>query len=104
MNNNEKFTIHVNLNGLRIPLTIKRKDELLYRNAEKIVKKTIEHFTNNYPERGMEEILTFVSFQLAVKFAELHGQEEIAPLAEMIEKLNNQLKKELDDETPGTLF
>ena len=93
MNNNDVFTINILLNGVRMPLNIRREDEEIYRNAEKIVNKYLEQYRGQYSQRSMEEILTLVAFQLAVIVSKQGTSQDVAPLAEKIEELNRELKK-----------
>ena len=61
----DKFTINVQISGLRMPLTILRKDEELYRKAEKMVNTYLIKFQKLYNQRPTEEILIIVAFQIA---------------------------------------
>lgn len=93
MNNNDIFTINILLNGVRMPLKIRREDEEIYRNAEKIVNKYLEQYRGQYSQRSMEEILTLVAYQMAVIVSKQETSQNVAPLADKIEELNSELKK-----------
>lgn len=95
-----KFTINVKINGTRLPLTIHREDEILYRDAEKIVNHYIEKYSKDYSGKSMEEILIYTAYQMAVLVAKQQYHQDVEPLAEKVEKLNNLLrnrKKEVQD-------
>ena len=93
MNNNDVFTINILLNGVRMPLNIRREDEEIYRNAEKIVNKYLEQYRGQFSQRSMEEILTLVAYQLAVIISKQKTNQDEAPMADKIEELNKELKK-----------
>ncbi len=93
MKNSDVFTINILLNGVRMPLKIRREDEEIYRNAEKIVNKYLEQYRTQFSQRSMEEILTLVVFQVAVVLAKQNKNQDINPLAEKIEELNKELKE-----------
>ena len=93
MKNSDVFTINILLNGVRMPLKIRREDEEIYRNAEKIVNKYLEQYRTQFSQRSMEEILTLVAFQVAVVLAKQNKNQDISPLAEKIEELNKELKE-----------
>ena len=93
MKNSDVFTINILLNGVRMPLKIRREDEEIYRNAEKIVNKYLEQYRTQFSQRSMEEILTLVAFQVAVVLAKQNKNQDINPLAEKIEELNKELKE-----------
>lgn len=89
----KEFIINILLNGVRMPLKIRREDEEIYRNAEKLVNKYLEHYRKQYSQRSMEEILTIVAYQVAVIVSRQEMHEDIEPLAEKIKELNNELKE-----------
>jgi cell division protein ZapA len=88
----DKFTINVNINGFKMPLNIPRKDEELYRNAEKLVEKHIAHFQKLYNQRSTEQILILAAFQIAVIVSKQEINEDTVPLAEKIQALDDELK------------
>ena len=76
-----------------MPLNIRREDEEIYRNAEKIVNKYLEQYRKQFSQRSMEEILTLVAYQLAVIISKQKTNQDEAPMADKIEELNKELKK-----------
>ena len=89
----DKFTINVQISGLRMPLTILRKDEELYRKAEKMVNTYLIKFQKAYNQRPTEEILILVAFQIAVIVSKQELNEDRVPLAEKIKELDEELKQ-----------
>lgn len=89
----DKFTINILLNGVRLPLNIPREDEVIYRNAEKLVNKQLEKYRKYYSQRSMEEILTIVAFQLATIAVKQSLFNDEQPLVETIKELNKELKE-----------
>ena len=88
----DKFTINVQIGGFRMPLGILRKDEELYRRAEKLVVKYLELYQKQYNHRPTEEILILVAFQIAVIVSKQELIEDTVPLAEKIQSLDEELK------------
>ena len=86
------FLINVQIGGLRLPLRIARKDEELYRKAEKLLVKQLEEFQKKYRQRPTEDILILVAYQLAVMVSKRDLSEDTVPLAEKIQSLDNELK------------
>lgn len=93
MNENENFKIHVNINGFKIPLNVVRKDEEIYRKAEKLVEKYLDEFHKTYSLRSSEEILTLVAFRLAVALSKLEINQDLVPLVEKIKDFDSELKQ-----------
>jgi len=89
----DKFTIKVQISGLRMPLNIPREDEELYRKAEKMVNTYLNKFQKVYHQRPTEEILIMVAFQIAVIVSKQERNEDEVPLAEKIKELDDDLKQ-----------
>ena len=94
----DNFIINVQISGLRMPLNIPRKDEELYRKAEKLVNSYLARFQKMYNQRPSEEILIMVAFQIAVIVSKQELSEDKVPLAEKIQELDNELKLLLSGE------
>ena len=94
----DKFTINVQIGGFRLPLSIPRNDEELYRKAEKMVVQILEQYQKQYSQRPTEEILIMVAFQIAVIVSKQELSEDTVPLAEKIQSLDNELKALLSED------
>ena len=86
------FTINVQIGGLRLPLKIARKDEEIYRKAEKLVVRYMDKFQKQYNQRPTEEILILVAYQIAVLVSKQEFTEDTVPLAEKINELDQELE------------
>ena len=89
----DKFTINVQIGGFRLPLSIPRKDEELYRKAEKMVVQFLLEYQRQYRQRPTEEILTLVAFRIAVIVSKQELSEDTVPLAEKIQSLDKELEE-----------
>jgi len=98
MEKSDEFKIHILINGVRLPLTVKRTEEEIYRRAEKIVVKFINDYQKIYSQKSYTEILTYVAFRLSVALVKQDSSEDVAPLAERIQKLDDELKALLASE------
>ncbi len=92
------FLINVQIGGLRLPLRIARKDEELYRKAEKLLVKFLDDYQQKFSQRPTEEILILVAYQLAVMVSKQEFADNIVPLAEKIQALDQELKALLSKE------
>jgi cell division protein ZapA len=93
MNENDTFLINVQIGGYRLPLRIERKEEELYRLAEKVLGKYLEAYQKKYSHRSAEEVFIFVAYELAVMLVRKMMQQNTAPLAEKVSSLNQELEK-----------
>jgi len=92
----EIFKIHIQIGGFRIPMNIPRKDEELYRKAEKLVVKFLDEYQKIYNQRPTEEILILVAFRLAVALSKQEIEQDTVPMAERIKDLDGELKQLLE--------
>jgi len=88
----DNFIINVVISGTRLPLNIPRKDEELYRKAEKLVNKYLDRYQKQYNQRSIEEILILVAFQIAVIVSKQELRDDEVPMAEKIQQLDDELK------------
>lgn len=96
MNKDEKnLKIHINIGGFRVPMSIARQDEEIYRNAEKLVLRFMEEYQKIYKERATEEILILVAFRLAVAISKQKLGQDLNPLVEKIKELDKELSEML---------
>ncbi|NDP20621.1 MAG: cell division protein ZapA [Paludibacter sp.] len=93
----DNLKINVQIGGLRLPLRIARNDEEMYRKAEKMVVKYIDKFQKQYSQRPTEEILIMVAYQIAVMVSKQELSEDIIPLADKIQLLDQELEKLLSE-------
>ena len=94
----EKFLIHIQIDGFRMPLNVLRSEEEIYRNAEKTLNDLKNRFQKNYSQRSYEEILKLVAFQLAVTNEKERHSQDLAPLAEKISELDREISQVLKTE------
>ena len=94
----DNFIINVKIGGFRLPLNILRKDEELYRNAEKKVNKLLLEYQQKYNQRSSEEILSIVAYQLAVALSKRDFFQDTTPVVEKIQQLDKELERILSGE------
>lgn len=87
----EKFNINMRIDGYPIRLHIARKDEEIYRNAEKDIKDIYNKLNQRYPDKSVVELWLLTAFQIAVAINRQQKVENINPLAQKIEELEEQI-------------
>jgi cell division protein ZapA len=93
----DKLKINVQIGGLKLPLQIARNDEEMYRKAEKMVVRYMDKYHKQYNNRPTEEILILVAYQIAVLLSKQELSEDIIPLAEKIQLLDQELEALLSE-------
>ena len=92
-NEENKLRIHTVIGGFRFPMNIDRNEEEIYRNAEKQVNRYIDDYQKQYPNFSAEEIRSLVAFQLAVVIYKMEMNQDIEPVIERIQSLNDELEE-----------
>jgi len=93
-----KLKIHLVIGAYRFPMSIERDEEEIYRNAEKQVNKYVEDYQKHYQLISGEEILSLVSLRLAVVIFKIKMNQDIEPVIEKIQSLDDELKQLLGNE------
>lgn len=86
----DKFKIHVNVGGFRLPLDISRDEEAIYRDAEKTVNALLARYQQRHDQRSAEEIFMLTAYQLAVAL------QRQARHTDPVERKLRQLSEEVD--------
>ena len=95
---NRYLTIHVQIGGFRIPMTIPRSDEEIYRKAQTMVEEYIEMYHKRYSQRSYEEVVILAAFQLASIIARHRLSGEPAPIEAKLKALEAEIDAVLDQE------
>jgi cell division protein ZapA (FtsZ GTPase activity inhibitor) len=80
----EIFVITVNIDGSSMKMKIPRDEELIYRNAAKLLNERITNFRMKYPNQDLPTVLKMAAFETAVENQSGYFQEDAAPLVEKI--------------------
>ena len=95
MDNNEKFNIHVILNGWRLPpLKIRRIDEEIYRRAEKCFNNEL-HQTMQMYKVQLDEALKLLAYTAIVNFEK--ADRKYNNLVGKLENMGNDVDNILDE-------
>ena len=63
----ENIKIKLNIGDRIYPLTIQRSQEFYFREAAKVIEKTIKNFEENYSVRDKQDLLAMCCIQFAAK-------------------------------------
>lgn len=87
--NDDILHIRLNLNGVDIPLKIQRSDEVLYRDAAKIINARINAFVSKYGQRlSMDHIMLMVMLDLSMMYEREKGRSDSEPFLKSIQLLS----------------
>ena len=90
-----QLKIKLNIADRLYPLTIQRSQEFYFREASKIIDKTIKNLEENYSVRDKQDVLAMCSLQYAAQLEKSNNQNHTnSPKSEdKIEELIDDLKK-----------
>ncbi|MBR1468202.1 MAG: cell division protein ZapA [Bacteroidaceae bacterium] len=97
MENNDKQNITIRFGSWDLPMTVQRKDEHLYREAEKIMKERYAFYTKTYKGLATERYMIMSMLDIAVRLA--HSKENgdttpiIAAIGPLVEEIETVLKE-----------
>lgn len=80
----DKQKINIRFGSWDLPMTVLRKDEHIYRNAEALMKERYAFYTRNYKGLATERYMIMCMLDIAVR---LEHTKERAGNAELFEKL-----------------
>ena len=75
----------------RYPLNIRREDEQLYRDAAKLIDKTLNKYRSWKPEMGANNHRAMAALELAFNLMTMKDKNETKPYLEKLEELTKEL-------------
>ncbi|MBQ0021439.1 MAG: cell division protein ZapA [Bacteroidales bacterium] len=91
----DTLSITLKLGGRILPpMTIKREDEEVYRNAEKLINQRFSYYANTYPQLGSEMYLTMMALDIAVQLKSAESSQ--GPLTDTIKQLVGEIEASLE--------
>ena len=87
----ETFVITVNIDGHSMRMTIPRNEEIIYRNAAKLLNERITNFRMNYSTLDLLTVLKMAAFETAVGNQLGYFQEDAAPLVEKVKEWSQRI-------------
>ena len=93
----DKFKIHVNVGGFRLPLDISRDEEAIYRDAEKTVNALLARYQQRHDQRSAEEIFMLTAYQLAVALQRQARHTSADPVERKLRQLSEEVDRLLSE-------
>ncbi len=90
------FEIKLLVGGTYYPLTIKRKDEAVYRDAAKKINMLLNRYRDHFPQLSDEKYYVMAAMHIAVVNQMMENLNDTKPFNDRIEELSVQLDSLLD--------
>ena len=87
--NSDLLTIQLNIGSRIFPITIKRKDEEIYRDASKLINDKLQKYISTFPDQEKEDYVTMVALDIAISLIKEKNFDD--QLQEVVSELNKHL-------------
>lgn len=89
----ERFTINLQLGGQLYPVTIRRDEEEIYREAAKMITSKLNLYKTRFPNQGNEKYMFMTLLDITLNLLKNKEANDTAPYEEAL----TQLMKEVDE-------
>lgn len=86
-----KFRIHIKIDGRSYPLNINREDEERYRKAAKIVEETMSFYRTRFQNNDQQDIMAMTAFQVALNYCKEQESQDYSQFIDDIKDLNDDI-------------
>lgn len=91
----DTFQIRLTLGSTKFPITIRRADEHLYRDAEKLINQRFAFYANKFPHQTNEMYLMMSTIEIAVRLQVAETTGNLQPVMTRLQSLINDVEKTL---------
>lgn len=92
----DKQNITIRFGSWDLPMTVLRKDEHIYREAEKLLKERYAFYTNNYKGLQTERYMFMCMLDIAVKLQRAIEQNDNSELTDRLSPLIDEIEAKLN--------
>ena len=89
------LSITLHFGSWTLHMTIKRDEEYVYRQAEKLIKERFNFYTNSYPGQNTEMYLVMTILDIAVQSKRQEAEGDAEPILQMIRPLLSEVEAAL---------
>jgi len=92
----DRLQIRLHVYDMDLPVTIPREEEEYYRNAAKLITKTMNTYASYYKGKKTDkEILYMVLIDIALRYEKEEGRNDTAPFQELLSHLTSEIEESL---------
>lgn len=92
----DTLSITLHFGSWTLPMTVRRTDEYVYRQAEKLIKERFNFYTSSYPGQNTEMYLLMTIIDVAVKLKQQETSMDVEPVVGRLEPLLKELESALE--------
>ncbi len=94
----DKQNITLVLDWHRIPLSVNRADEQIYREAADVLNTTYKRYQQRYPQKSPEELWIYAALSVACELKRDTRDKSLQPIMEKVAELNTELQQFLQQD------
>ena len=91
----DTLTITLRIGSWTMPMTIRREEEYVYRQAEKVIKERYSYYTNSYPGQSTDLYLMMTIIDIAVRSKQNETTYDAEPILEHLRPLLSEVEAAL---------
>lgn len=91
----ETLSITLKLGSRILPMTVRREDEILYREAEKLINQRFSYYATKYPQQGNEMYLTMMALDVALQLKTAERDADPQPVLQRLGSLVTEVEEVL---------
>lgn len=92
----DTLSITLRFGSWTLPMTVRREEEFVYRQAEKLIKERFSFYTSSYPGQSTEMYLVMTILDIAVKVKQQETSMDIEPITSRLKPLLAELESALE--------
>lgn len=89
----DKMKIQLLLDNERYPMTIRREDEQLYRDAAKQVDNKLNKYRSRFPDFSYEKHWAMAALELAFENVSMKDRNDTSPYREKLRELTEEMER-----------
>lgn len=95
--NSETFTINVRMGNLIFPITVKRRDEEIYRKAERLINERYNYYATHYPNQSNDSYMAMAMLDIALTLKKNEDRNETAPIMNIVDSILKEVEEAIED-------
>lgn len=97
--NDDTLSITLHIGAMILPMTVTRNDEIIYRDAEKLINQRFTYYATKYPNQGNEMYLTMMALDIAVQLKGMERDTDPQPMVRALQGMLGELEAAIAEGT-----
>jgi len=94
----KKLHINLEIGTQKVSLNVTPADELVYRNAAKVLNDKFSTYAKRFPQLSLERLWIYVAFDIAVNLHSDARNKDLEPYIQAIQNINTRIENALKND------